>query len=76
MITYVKQQKTRQVTGDDGNAHNVELMEVRGKSTDAKPTQYVENGSSFLEFDTGKLFFFDGEIGDWIYPYGGDGDGS
>lgn len=39
------------------------LVELRGLSTDTKPTTIengiVENGSSFLEINTGKLYMYD-----------------
>lgn len=34
-------------------------VEYRGLSTDAKPTDNVINGSSFIEIDTGKVYLFD-----------------
>lgn len=48
-----------------------------GKSTDTKPTETfgavtLENGDKFLEFDTGEVYFFDGDVtppGDpWVKP--------
>ena len=46
-------------------------MELYGLSTDTKPTvkfknTKIENGSSFLELDTGDLFLYDGENDQWI----------
>lgn len=40
-------------------------LEYRGLSTDSKPTEGVINGASFIEIDTGKLYFFDEEGGIW-----------
>ena len=38
-----------------------------GLSTDTpKPTDGVGNGSSFIEMDTGKLFFYDADSQDWL----------
>lgn len=41
----------------------LEKMEYYGRSTDSKPSN-VAKGASFLELDTGKLYFYDGN--DWI----------
>lgn len=35
-------------------------------STDTKPTSDIENGSSLIEMDSGKLYFYDAESGDWV----------
>lgn len=37
-----------------------------GLSTETKPTTNVENGSSFVEMDTGKLYFYDTAGEQWI----------
>lgn len=38
-------------------------VELRGLSTDEKPTEMngkkIDNGSAFIEIDTGKVYFFD-----------------
>ena len=34
---------------------------IYGKSTDAKPTERIGNGSVFHEIDTGKAYLFDEE---------------
>ena len=43
-----------------------------GKSTDTKPTKWgdisLENGDSFVEMDTGDIYFYDEEETDWILP--------
>lgn len=43
--------------------------ELRGLSTDTKPTTIGENeignGSAFIEIDTQKIFFFDGVSKTW-----------
>ena len=43
--------------------------ELRGLSTDTKPIEIggksVDNGSVFIEIDTGKLFFFDLDTKTW-----------
>lgn len=44
-------------------------FELRGLSTDEKPTEIngkkVDNGSTFIEIDTGKLYFYDLENEEW-----------
>ena len=44
-------------------------MELRGLSTDEKPTEInniiIDNGSMFIEIDTGKLFLYDLENEEW-----------
>ena len=46
------------------------LVELRGLSTDEKPTLigdvYVENGSAFIEIDTGKVYLYDLVTTSWI----------
>ena len=50
------------VTLEAGNYIN----EYFGLSTDEKPTDYVPNGSSFFEMDTGDFYFFDSDAGVWL----------
>ena len=44
-------------------------VEIRGLSTDSKPTEFnnkkVDNGSIFLEIDTGDLYLYDLENEQW-----------
>lgn len=40
-------------------------VELRGLSTDTKPTENIDNGSVFIEIDTGKLYMFDAENQLW-----------
>ena len=45
------------------------FMEFRGLSTDAKPDETkdnVGNGASFLEIDTGKLYFYNADSAEWV----------
>ena len=50
----------------DGDYVSVEL---RGLSTDEKPTtlddKIIDNGSIFVEINTGKIFFYDLENEEW-----------
>lgn len=40
--------------------------EYAGLKDDTKPTAGVRNGSSFIEMDTGKIYLFDAEGGNWV----------
>jgi len=45
------------------------LLELRGLSTDEKPTEIengtIENGSTFIEIDTGNVFIYDIVSKEW-----------
>lgn len=45
------------------------IVELRGLSTDTKPTEIngktINNGSTFVEIDTGKIYFYDLENEEW-----------
>lgn len=46
------------------------ILELRGLSTDTKPTDeikavYIDNGSVYIEIDTGNLFMLDLEHEEW-----------
>ena len=45
------------------------IVELRGLSTDTKPTKLgnndIENGSVFIEIDTGSIYMFDGQSKTW-----------
>jgi len=45
-----------------------------GLTTDEKPTQYVQNGSVFIEMDASALYFYDAETETW-QEWGGESDG-
>ena len=53
----------RSIQGDDEVKY---LHEYRGLSTDEKPNPVGGNGSTFFEIDTGDMYIYDGENGDWI----------
>lgn len=40
-------------------------QQLRGLSTDTKPTTDIPNGSSFLEMDTGNVYMWDEENKQW-----------
>lgn len=64
MITIQKIENKRTLDGEE-----VISVELRGLSTDTKPTEVaqkkVDNGSLFIEIDTGKMFFYDLENEQW-----------
>ena len=41
------------------------IAELRGLSTDTKPTEGINNGCVFIEIDTGKLYMYDEENEQW-----------
>lgn len=47
----------------------INILELRGLSTDTKPTSIsgneVGNGSVYIEIDTQKVFFYDGTSQTW-----------
>jgi hypothetical protein len=64
MITITKKERERIIK--DGS---IALVELAGLSTDEKPTEMgttkIENGSTFIEMDTGKIFLYDEENEEW-----------
>lgn len=47
------------------------VMHYRGLSTDMNTSAMPDsppNGSDFLEMDTGKMWYFDGENSEWLDP--------
>lgn len=48
------------------------LVELRGLADDEKPTTInggaIENGSEFLEIDTGDLYYFNEDDTEWVLP--------
>lgn len=45
---------------------DIRYNEYSGLSTDTKPTEGVATGSTFLEVDTSKVYFFDEVSATWI----------
>jgi maltoporin len=45
------------------------IVELRGLSTDTKPTKLgnkdIENGSVYIEIDTGSIYMYDGNAKQW-----------
>lgn len=67
MITIQKVEHTESYRGKQEN--NYINVELRGLSTDTKPTtingENIDNGSTFIEIDTGKIYFYDLENEEW-----------
>lgn len=66
MISISEAKRIRE-DGDD----KLTILELRGLSTDEKPTDEVnntkiDNGSIFIEIDTGKVYMFDLENTEWM----------
>ena len=53
--------KTKANVKDNNNP----ILELRGLSTDTKPTENISNGSVFIEMDTSKIYFYDAENKEW-----------
>lgn len=69
MITIYKIENiNREKTGENIKEDFI-LSELRGLSTDEKPTEIkgngIENGSSFIEIDTGKIYLYDRDNEQW-----------
>lgn len=59
---------------------NYYIGEIRGLSTDEKPTETVSgktisNGCVFIELDTSKIYFYDAENKEWL-EFGGSSSSS
>lgn len=52
----------------DGSVTVLNVSEVWCNSLDTKPTN-VPDGSIAVEKDTGKVFFFDEDSGDWVEQF-------
>ena len=45
---------------------NLDMINYIGLSTDTKPTENMQNGSSFYEMDTGATYYYDADSETWI----------
>ena len=67
MVTIYNIKKSEMINHPNGEVFY--LLELRGLSTDEKPTTIengtIENGSVFIEIDTGKVFIYDLDNEDW-----------
>ena len=41
-------------------------LDLRGLSTDTKPTENIPNGSTFIEINTGKVYIFNEAGAAWV----------
>ena len=64
MVTLYKTDEVKNVKGK-----YLMSVELRGLSTDTKPTKInntdIENGSAFIEIDTGTVYFYDKTSQTW-----------
>lgn len=67
MVTIYNIKKSEMINHPNGEVFY--LLELRGLSTDEKPTSIengtIENGSTFIEIDTGDVYIFDAENKEW-----------
>lgn len=70
MISIVKTDKIRTNKNVSDNEGEFVIVEMRGLSTDTKPTEFdgrnIDNGSIFVEIDTGNIFFYDLDNEQWM----------
>ena len=48
---------------------NDRYVEISGDSTDTKPTANIVDGSLFVESNTGDVYLFNEESGDWVKQF-------
>ena len=74
MITIYNVKKSEMLTHPNGEVFY--LCELRGLSTDVKPKTIkngsIENGSSFIEIDTGDIYLYDLDSKEWNNINGGE----
>ncbi len=67
MVTIYNIKKSEMINHPNGEVFY--LLELRGLSTDEKPVEIengtIENGSTFIEIDTGDVYIFDAENKEW-----------
>ena len=67
MVTIYNVKKSEMLTHPNGEVFY--LVELRGLSTDDKPTAIengtIENGSAFIEIDTGKVYLYNLDSKEW-----------
>ena len=68
MVTIYNIKKSEMINHPNGEVFY--LLELRGLSTDEKPTEIengtIENGSVFIEIDTQNVYIYDGENEVWL----------
>lgn len=45
------------------------VADFSGSYTDTKPTDNLADGCTFTESDTGKVYFFNEDSGDWVEQF-------
>ena len=67
MVTIYNIKKSEMINHPNGEVFY--LLELRGLSTDEKPVEIengtIENGSVFIEIDTGDVYIFDSVNKEW-----------
>lgn len=67
MVTIYNIKKSEMINHPNGEVFY--LLELRGLSSDEKPVEIengtIENGSIFIEIDTGDVYIFDSENKEW-----------
>lgn len=53
----------------DNSGNEEYYAEISGDSTETKPAAGIIDGSIFSESDTGKVFFFNENSGDWVEEF-------
>ena len=51
------------------NGTEKEYVELSMDSDDVKPTEHISGGSIVSETDTGKVYFYDEDEGDWVEQF-------
>ena len=49
--------------------NDLTYIEAAGTSTDTKPTEGIVSGSIYTEVDTGDVYLFDEESGQWVEQF-------
>ena len=66
MVSIYDREFVRNELDENNVLKSVERVAVYCKSSDARPTQGIANGSTCLVMDTREVFFFDEDTGQWI----------
>lgn len=56
----------KNIIGVDNFGVAITFKEIYGASSEAKPTLGVATGSSFIEVDTGDVYFFNELTNSWV----------
>lgn len=50
----------------DGSGEALQMAEIYGTSSDAKPTEGFCNGTAFCEVDTGNVYLWNEDAQEWV----------